>query len=318
MKEIKKYTEILFYSKWDSIEEWQKVFDKKNIKLLKWPSDFKDKTNYYNIKYAIVWDPSEKMWQYFPNLKLIQSLGAGVDHILTKNPPKNCVITRLEDPNLTNQMTEYAILSVLMCYRKYFQYNELKNKKKWNQISPFKAEEFKITVLGYGNIAKNIVKELLRFGFKINVWANKKRHLTKTKYYYGRKQLYKSVQESNCLINLLPHTSSTYNIINSSIFKILAPEAYFINIGRGKTVDEKDLIYALENKLLNGAILDVFKNEPLKKSSKLYTLKNVFITPHIAGITNPTNYAANILIQNIKSLNTKNKIKNKISLVKEY
>ena len=63
-------------------------------------------------------------------------------------------------------MTEYAILSVLMCYRKYFQYNELKNRKKWNQISPYKAEEFKITVLGYGNIAKNIVKELLRFGFK--------------------------------------------------------------------------------------------------------------------------------------------------------
>ena len=131
------------------------------------------------------------------------------------------------------------------------------------------------------------------------------------------KQLYKSVQ-SQLFNKPLPHTSSTYNIINSSIFKILAPEAYFINIGRGKTVDEKDLIYALENKLLNGAILDVFKNEPLKKSNKLYTLKNVFITPHIAGITNPTNYAANILIQNIKSLNTKNKIKNRISLAKEY
>ena len=317
MIKLKNHTEILFYSQWDSIQEWQKLFEKKNVKLLNWPTDFLKK-KYHDIKYAIVWDPPKELWKLFPNIKLIQSLGAGVDHILSKNPPKNCIITRLEDPNLTNQMTEYAIFAVLMCYRKYFQYNELKKEKKWQQIPTSETKEFKITVLGYGTIAKNIVNELLRYGFTINVWANKKRTLTKFKYYYGPKQLNNSIKNSNCLINLLPNTSSTSQIINLQLLKLLNTEAYFINIGRGNTVNESDLIYSLEKKIINGAILDVFNKEPLNKNNKLYNISNVFISPHIAGITKPTDYAVNTLIRNIQSLNTNNKIKNKISIKKEY
>ena len=91
--------------------------------------------------------PPKELWKLFPNIKLIQSLGAGVDHILSKNPPKNCIITRLEDPNLTNQMTEYAIFAVLMCYRKYFQYNELKKKKNGSKFLRRKQKNLKLLSL---------------------------------------------------------------------------------------------------------------------------------------------------------------------------
>ena len=154
--------------------------------------------------------------------------------------------------------------------------------------------------------------------FKINFCENKKRNLKKFKYYYGPKQLNNSIKNSNCLINLLPNTSSTSQIINLQLLKLLNTEAYFINIGRGNTVNESDLIYSLEKKIINGAILDVFNKEPLNKNNKLYNISNVFISPHIAGITKPTDYAVNTLIRNIQSLNTNNKIKNKISIKKEY
>tara|TARA_B100000686_G_scaffold149590_1_gene156862 strand:+ start:23701 stop:24651 length:951 start_codon:yes stop_codon:yes gene_type:complete len=316
LKNTNHTTKVLFYSKWDSIKEWQKVFDKENIKLINWPSDFKNKK--HDIKYAIVWDAPNTLWKQFPNIKLIQSLGAGIDHILLKNYPKNSIITRLEDPDLTNQMTEYSILAVLMCYRKYFQYSELKNKIKWKQLTPLKKNEFKVTVLGYGIIAKNIIKELSKLGFNINVWASKKRELKHCKYYYGSSQFLKSVKNSNCLLNLLPNTSKTKGLINLSVFKLLNKESYFINIGRGKTVIEKELIYALKNNILTGSILDVFKNEPLIKSNELWKLKNVFISPHIAGITNATNYAAKIFKNNINAMTNQKYIKNKVSIKKQY
>jgi len=316
MKNINKPIKVLFYSKWESIEDWQKVFLNKNIKLLNWPNDFKNKK--HEIKYAIVWDAPNSLWRQFPNIKLIQSLGAGVDHILSKNYPKNSIITRLEDPDLTKQMTEYTFLSVLMCYRRFFNYLDQKNKKIWKQITPFKQNEFNITILGYGNIAKNIVKELTKFGFKINVWANKKRNLKKYNYFYGISELNKSLINSNCLINILPSTSYTKNLIGLSQFKKLKKESYYISLGRGNTTNEDDLIYAIEKKILKGVVLDVFQNEPLSKSNKLWKMKNIFITPHIAGVTYATKFAANIFKQNINAIENNKNIKNKVSIKKQY
>ena len=99
-----------------------KLLVKYNIKLYNWPDDFKKYKSYPNIDGALVWDPPDEIWSYFPNCKIIQSLGAGVDHILKRKYPKNVNIIKLQDPNLASQMAEYAIMSVLMCQRKYFQY----------------------------------------------------------------------------------------------------------------------------------------------------------------------------------------------------
>ena len=100
------------------------------------------------------------MWDNFPNIKIIQSLGAGVDHILKKSFPKNANIIKLNDPDLSNQMAEYTVMAVLMCKRKYFQYNISKKYKKWKQLTPLDNKNFKITILGYGNIAKLVIRNL--------------------------------------------------------------------------------------------------------------------------------------------------------------
>ena len=101
-------------------------------------------------------------------------------------------------------------------------------------------------------------------------------------------------------------------------FKILNNESYFINVGRGNTVNENDLLYSLDNSILTGAILDVFKQEPLKKNNKLWNLNNVFISPHIAGITNPTNYSAKLLKENFIALYNNKKLKNLVTPNRGY
>jgi glyoxylate/hydroxypyruvate reductase A len=309
---------IVFYSKWDSFHKWKKVLLKKNIKLYQWPDDFIKTKTYPKIYAALVWDPPTNMWLSFPKIKIIQSLGAGVDHIVSKPYPKEANIIKLEDPNLSSQMSEYVLMAILMCHRKFFQYSDNKIKKHWKQFPPTKNNEFNITILGYGTIAKFIIKKLKPLGFNIKVWSRKKRKLKNIQYYSGLNKLKVSINNSSCLISLLPSTPETNNIIGITEFKLLNRDSYFINVGRGNTVNENDLIYALTNSIISGAILDVFNKEPLHKSSKLWELNNVYLTPHIAGITNATNYAALQLRKNIDALSNNKKLKNKINNSRGY
>ena len=306
---------IVFYSKWDSFEDWQKKLLKFNIILHKWPVSF-DK--YPDIEGALVWDPPSDMWSCFPNLKIIQSLGAGVDHILNKVYPKNINIIKLSDPDLSNQMAEYLLMSVLMCYRRYFQYSINKKYKTWEQLTPLNKKNFIITILGYGTISKLIVKKLIYMGFKVQVWSNKKRNPKNIGYYYGYDGLHHSLKNTSCLISLLPSTPATKNLLGLAEFNLLNKDCYFINAGRGLTVNEEELIYALKNRILTGAILDVFSKEPLNEKNPLWELDNVYITPHIAGITNATVYASKLLRNNFELLYNSKKLINKVSITKGY
>ena len=80
-------------------------------------------------------------------------------------------------------------------------------------ITPLDNKIFKITILGYGNIAKLVIRNLKNLGFNINVWSNTKRNLKNIRYYYGKNQLHDSLKDSSCLISLLPDTKLTKNII---------------------------------------------------------------------------------------------------------
>ena len=309
---------IVFYSEWDPYLKWKKILSIYNIILHKWPDDFIKNKIYSKVEGALVWDPPDEMWSCFPKIKIIQSLGAGVDHIIKNNYPKDVNIIKLNDPNLSNQISEYVLMSVLMCYRKFFQYLIYKNSKQWKQLKPMNKRDFKITILGYGNIAKLVIKRLQLNNFQVKVWGHSKRKIKNINYYHGKNQLSLSLKNTTCLICLLPFTPHTNNIIGLNEFKILNNESYFINVGRGNTVNENDLLYSLDNSILTGAILDVFKQEPLKKNNKLWNLNNVFISPHIAGITNPTNYSAKLLKENFIALYNNKKLKNLVTPNRGY
>jgi glyoxylate/hydroxypyruvate reductase len=309
---------LVFYSKWDSFAKWENVLLEYNIRIKEWPIAFNKKNTYTDIQGALVWDPPEDMWSCFPKLELIQSLGAGVDHILSKSYPKNIPIIKLNDPDLNDQMVEYVLMSVIYCHRNFFKYAINKNKIKWDQLPIIHKSKFNITILGYGTIAKLIIKKLCYMGFNVKVWSKKKRNPKNIEYYYGSSQFHKSIKGTSCLISLLPNTTETNKIVGLEEFNLLKKDSYFINVGRGKTVNEFELISALNNSILTGAILDVFYKEPLSINSKLWKLDNVLISPHVAGITNPTNYAAALLRSNFNALINNKNIKNKVNNTKGY
>ena len=129
MSNVKKKL-IAFYSEWDEPEAWKEVFRKEGFELKIWPKEIKNKKD---IRYALIWDAPSKIWKSLPKLILLHSLGAGVDHILKKNPPKHLKIAKLVDKNLIIQLAEYSTMAVLLCQRGIHNYINLKNIKKWKQ-----------------------------------------------------------------------------------------------------------------------------------------------------------------------------------------
>ena len=142
-----------------------------------------------------------------------------------------------------------------------------------------------ILFVGYGGIAKKIAKLCLSLNMKIFVIkSNKKKNTNKIKF-YKIFNLNNIVKNKYFIINTLPLNDKTLNVFNKSIFKNFSKDTIFINVGRGETVNEKDLIDYIKNKKILAAGLDVVNNEPIKKNSQLLKYDNIVLTPHIAGIT---------------------------------
>jgi phosphoglycerate dehydrogenase-like enzyme len=92
-------------------------------------------------------------------------------------------------------------------------------------------------------------------------------------------------KQSDYVINLLPYTPDTEGLIDKAMFGAMKKSACFINLGRGPTVNQTDLIDALQKKMIRALFSDVYAEEPLPENSPLWEMENVVLTPHNAGVS---------------------------------
>ncbi len=276
---------IFFYCKWINKDEWLTKIKKKfkNHKIL----TLSDKPNFEKIECAIIWEIPDKLLGKMKNLKLIFSMGAGVDHILNLTSYKNVPIIRLKDPLMAERMANHVISQILnfQLYSKYYQ--KFQNERKWakEKHTTFNSS-LTIGILGLGYLGKHVAKILLKLGYKVIAFKkNKIKNELLFKIYYKKHDLKKFVLDSNIIVNILPSTEKTKNFIDINFLKKMKKKSLLINVGRGTTIKEKDLISHMKKNKIFFASLDVFNDEPLKKNNKLWDLPNLTITPHVASIT---------------------------------
>lgn len=133
-------------------------------------------------------------------------------------------------------------------------------------------------LIGYGNIAKEIIKVAQAMGMNILVSTRTPREDMENIHFTTKEEVLKQSDfvSLNCPLN-----ESTRHMINKETLGMMKPTAFLVNTARGALIDEKALIEALENKVIAGAGLDVQEVEPLDDASPLYTMDNVIITPHM-------------------------------------
>ena len=242
--------------------------------------------------YALVWHPPVEMLQGRA-LKAVFALGAGVDSILSKlrdHPdmlPLSIPLFRLEDTGMGRQMQEYAVSQVLHWFRRFDDYQALKLASRWQPLPEYRADEFTIGIMGAGVLGAKVAESLQPWGFPLRVWSRSRKSWPQVQSFAGQAELGGFLQGTRVLINLLPNTAETVGIINQTLLAQLPDESYLLNLARGVHVIEEDLLAALNNGKLKGAMLDVFSREPLPQESPLWAHPRVAMTPHVAAVTRP-------------------------------
>lgn len=264
---------------------------------------YPDVGNENEIEYAVVWKHPHGILKRYPNLKAILSLGAGVDHI-TSDPdlPEGIPIVRLVDVKLTHEMCFHALHWVLHFHSDHYLYMKQQLDRKWHQQGSIQPEDRTVGIMGLGNIGRGIGKSLIDQGFKVLGWgANQKSSLGDIKYFFGKEQLSDFLVKTNILINVLPLSKDTKNMLRKEQLQFLPRGSFIINMGRGGIINEADLLSLLDENHIIAAALDVFEQEPLPTQNPLWNHPSVYITPHIAGQSNPKS-SAKTIAENIRRI----------------
>jgi len=284
---------------WEDMEVWssglQEAMPEMDIKV------YPDEGDVNDIEYAVVWKHPRGILKKYPNLKAILSLGAGVDHIISDSElPKGLPIVRLVDKKLTHEMYLHSLHWVLHFHSNQYLYRIQQQSREWVQQSSVQSEDRTIGIMGLGNIGKAIGDSLVNLDFKVIGWGARPKNSTgEIEYYYGHEQLSEFLSQTDILINILPLTENTKNILTKNELKLLPKGSFIINIGRGGIINENDLLSFLNSGHINAAALDVFAQEPLPENNSLWGHSSVYITPHIAGQSNPGS-AAKTIAENIR------------------
>jgi len=240
------------------------------------------------IDYAMVWNPEPGLLASLSNLKLIVGLGAGVDHILRDpSAPKRVPILRLVDPYMTDAMSEYVSFSVLRLHRQDLDYLAQQRAALWEEREQKNAAERPVGILGFGTLGQDAGRKLKALGFDVAGWSRSAKDVSGFVTYAGPEGFHALLARSEILVCLLPLTPETSGVLNAAAFACMPRGAAIVNAGRGGHLVEEDLIPALDSGQLSGAVLDVFRREPLSPEHPFWRHPRIIVTPHIAAETHP-------------------------------
>jgi len=235
------------------------------------------------------------------NVKWIQSLATGVDHFLRcpyLDPSVLITSGRGIHGSMMREMTVYLMLSLThdAARRAADQKNHVWQRRLWTLLYEKTA-----VVVGIG-VAGTAIGELLHgFGMKVIGVSRTVRDIPGFASIMPTEKLADAAAKADFLINVLPADPKNLGLFTREVFATMKPTAFFINIGRGETVDEAALIDCLREKRIAGAALDVFATRPLPPSSPLWDMPNVVITPHVGGyVAEYEDYVMPIVIENMR------------------
>ena len=249
-----------------------------------------------DIAYALAWNAPAGTWARFPALKAIFSLGAGVDTILADPKlPRHVPVVRMIDPGLVTGMREYVALHVLRHHRQFDELARQQAEHEWNPLTPPLAAGRTVGILGLGQLGTACAETLLSLGFRVCGWSRTPHDLPGVETFTGPEGLAEIARRSEILVNLLPLTPETADILDANLFDLMPKGAAIVNAGRGGHLVEEDLLAAIWRGQIGAATLDVFRTEPLPPEHVFWDEPGITITPHNAAPTRPETAVATLL-----------------------
>jgi D-2-hydroxyacid dehydrogenase (NADP+) len=219
-----------------------------------------------------------------PRLRWIQNPLVGVEMFLKPDFVASSVkLTNAR--GIHDQVAEIALMLALMLGKNAVGCLNQKQSKQWKQYVPGHLSGNTMGVIGLGHIGRQIAR--LGKAFHMHLIATELKTMKKPAYIDSllpADKLPQLLEQVDYLVLAVPLTRETRGLISEHELRLMKPSAFLINIARGGLVDEEALIQALKEQWISGAGLDVYASEPLSENSPLWSLSNVILTPHIAGL----------------------------------
>ncbi len=219
-------------------------------------------------------------------LEWVQSSWAGVDHFCTPGLRRDYVLTGAKDI-FGPQISEYVMTYLFALERQLFTMRTNQLEKYWQPLAYRPSQEITLGIIGLGSIGRHLAGTARHFGMRVTGLNRSGAPCNDVEKVYTVDDLAGFLKAPDYVVLTLPDTPQTRHFINADVLKMMKPSAVLMNVGRGNLINEADLVAALSEGVIGGAVLDVFANEPLDRDSPLWQLPNVFVTPHNAATTFP-------------------------------
>lgn len=243
------------------------------------------------VCWLVTWTVPTDLKRY-PNLRLIFSVGAGVDQFDLAALPPGVGVVRMLEPGIPQQMQEYVTLATLALHRDLPAYLGQQRSGLWKAGRNMPAEDRRVGVMGLGVLGQAALAALRPFGFPLAGWARSLRQIDGVECFTD---LDAFLARTDLLICLLPLTAETEAILDAGLFAKLPRGALLVHAGRGRQLDHAALIEALDEGQLSAAVLDVTAPEPLPHGHPLWSHPQVILTPHVACQTRPVDGARHVI-----------------------
>jgi glyoxylate/hydroxypyruvate reductase A len=234
---------------------------------------------------AVCWDQPAGTWPHLRSVRLIHSIGAGVDNLL-RDPdlPPGVPVCRVVDSLHAQRMAEYVLWGALYFHRGFDIARRHQQEARWQRPPNRSAQDIAVGVMGLGEIGSAITGALVDRHYQVRGWSRSAKSLAGVQTFAGDDGLGAFLDGLEVLVCVLPLTPATHGILSAALFDRLTPGTKLIQCGRGPHLVERDLIAALDSGRLGGALVDVFEKEPLPEDHPLWLHPRVVVTPHMAAV----------------------------------
>jgi len=254
-----------------------------------------------DARYAVVWLPPAGLFATETGLRAVFNVGAGAEGLLAMPAlPPALPVLRLVDAGMGPKMAEYACFFIARITRGLDRYTGPQTVPNWNVDKP-RGRPPTVGVLGLGAIGAQVAQAAAAFGYPVLGWSRHDRQIDGVRCLAGPAALPEFLAGANILVNVLPLTAETRDLLDRARLSLLPAGSHLINVGRGATIVDDDLLQLLDEGHLAGAVLDVFRAEPLPEAHPFWRHPRVTVTPHVSGPT-PRRPAAAQIAQAIAQL----------------
>lgn len=235
--------------------------------------------------HAVVWAPSQQFIDEQEGLQTLFNTGAGVDALLRLRLPPGLKVVRLDDAGMSVQMAEYVCHAVIRHFREFDADDADMRNGRWSYRKPRLRADFPVGVMGLGVLGTRVARALQSFEFPVNGYSRSPKVLPGIRCFSGEQALPDFLSASRVLVNLMPLTPETENLLNTHTLSQLQPGGYVVNVARGRHLVDQDLIDLIDSGHLAGAMLDVFRTEPLPAEHLFWRHPKIRLSPHTSART---------------------------------